>query len=231
MSEDVDQPRTVAIDRRFAERFDRRYGPGAAEELGSMLAKDCTTLAGVARKFGFSNEYARQINNRYCLGSLPARRKRRICTLGKPHIRRFPETTLFVWRAARQAGLDVTFLNIVDKGHVRTLSHGLVINGFACKIHELRTFITSKGSGVKYANMSVRGSRITAHSFHLGVCGDDVWVVPTDTTRGRPSISLPYYDAGCESYAGRRWSPFKNFKNAWGLLQNKKGEARTDAQA
>ena len=46
---------------KFPRQFERTYGPGAVERLKKIIENPDKSLASVARHFGFSREYARQV--------------------------------------------------------------------------------------------------------------------------------------------------------------------------
>ncbi len=61
---------------KFKRKFQEKYGPDALESF-DMMIKHRATLQEIARSFGFSREYARQVYNKLYHGSYRAHQRQR----------------------------------------------------------------------------------------------------------------------------------------------------------
>lgn len=218
----------VLLSLKSIKMFERLHGPGSAVQILQDLVRPCSSFAEIGKKYGLSRERVRQIYKSYLAEHLPQRngRQRQIfCSVLRPHRDTWPEETLVVWREARKAGLDVTYVNHQHG----TMSHILSVNGHLCKVKSTRHTWGLNGYGRKPHQQYFRFSfRDRAMQFYILVAQVpdmpiQFFIVPVEQVR-EEGIYIPvdnYSPYG--AYPGKVKTNWQAFKDAWYLLKNNEG--------
>ena len=197
----------------FARRFEKTYGPGAVESFKVMIENPDISLSCVARHFGFSREYGRQVYKKIYNSSYAKAYRQ------KQEIRR--EARLFKGRKSRK--LD-SLIKVKEKmaslglrANLKKGNHGymLLTNGYKLA---LRCTFTPKIKGTTqcfYISNS-KGGFISDYDFIIGLCvfreKSIHHILPQDVMPKNGVSLLPY--------AGPEKSKYAKFKEAWHLLKH-----------
>ena len=113
-------------------RFEQDHEENSLSLLLRLLMEECHSFSELGRKFGRSHEAIRKIYVKYLApySANPGVKRRRVCTLKRIHLPRFPDHILKVWRKARRAGIEVSAVNSLsgEQKNVHTLTRHLFFN-------------------------------------------------------------------------------------------------------
>ena len=200
---------------KFSRQFERIYGAGAVERFKKIIENPDNTLVYVARHFGFSREYARQVyKNIYGCPYTQAfknkllARKRKVCANRKKPKR----LELLIKIKEKMESLGLTL-------HLRIRKHAydILTNGYKLLLrHALTTVLIGKK---QYFHITTGASPVDI-DFIICLCrnnGESIhYVIPRHV--------MPKYGVYLSPEAGPTESKYARFKEAWYLLNHQKSD-------
>jgi AraC-like DNA-binding protein len=197
----------------FPRRFESTYGKGALESFKEIIEEPDKTLADVARHFGFSREYARQVFMKVyglpytaMLGKKIMKRKRQRLQ-ARMKTKRLG-SLMRVIAKLRSLGFEPY---VVNQGPAFTIA----VNGFKLGFRSTSRcyLIGSK----RYFRISRGRGRSPDHDFYICLC----------ETNGRPvhyvipAMIMPRSGVHLIPQASPEESKYAQFKEAWDILDHK----------
>lgn len=195
----------------FARRFEGRYGKGAVNKFKEIIHKPENTLADVARHFGFSREYARQIYKK---------------VYGRPYTKVFREKSMArkhkMLNAKMKSKRLRPLMEVVKKMESLGFSPRITNDGPSFTIiangYKLGFRCTSRPIHLRCKKRYYRISQSIGsnghHDFLICLCGNNAntihYVIPRH--------AMPKYGVYLIPEAGPCESKYAQFKEAWHLL-------------
>lgn len=203
----------------FARRFEGTYGTGALDTFKEIIEEPDKTLADVARHFGFSREYARQVFKKaYGVPYTRMRGKKRT----KRKHKRFQERM----KTKRFGSLMRVIAKLRSLGFEPCIANqgpgfSIAVNGF--KLGFRCTSRCCLVGSKRYFRISCGRGESTDHDFYICLCG----------TNGKsihyiiPGMMMPRSGVHLIPQATFEESKYAQFKEAWDLLGHKDPEKET----
>ncbi len=203
---------------KFPRRFERNYGAGAVERLIKIIENPDNTLVDVARHFGFSREYARQVYKKIYgysyteafQNKLQLRKRKILANRKKP---KQLELLLKIKEKMKSFGLTLHL-------RIRKHSYEILTNGYKLLVRHALTTVTI---GKKQYFHITTGASPADIDFIICLCrnnGESIhYVIPRHV--------MPKYGVYLFPEARPAESKYARFKEAWHLLNH---ENRTKAE-
>lgn len=199
----------------FFRRFDRSYGVGAVDSLKRMIEDPHTSLSDVARNFGFTREYARQIYKKIyghpyteAYKKKLLERKRRRCLE-----RKISQGGAFV----REIKRKIESLGLPYRVARNGQKYRIQVNGYALVLR--RALKTRSVCGRKYFHFYIAGCAKEDYDFLICLCRNGLeasyYVIPHDVLP-KSDISISPKEEGNSRYA--------MYREAWHLLISKEAD-------
>ena len=197
---------------KFPRQFERIYGAGAVEGLKKIIENPDNTLVDVARHFGFSREYARQVYEKiYGYPYTEAFKNKLLARKGKVRAnRKKPKRfELLIKIKEKMESLGLT-LHL----RIRKHSYSILTNGYKLLLRHALTTVTI---GKKQYFHITTGAGPADIDFIICLCrnnGESIhYVIPRHV--------MPKYGVYLSPEARPTESKYARFKEAWHLLNHK----------
>jgi len=196
---------------KFSRRFERTYGAGAVERLIKIIENPDNTLVDVARHFGFSREYARQVYEKIYgypyteafQNKLQLRKRKILANRKKP---KQLELLLKIKEKMKSLGLTLHL-------RIRKHSYEILTNGYKLLVRHALTTVTI---GKKQYFHITTGAGPADIDFIICLCrnnGESIhYVIPRHV--------MPKYGVYLLPEASPGESKYVRFKEAWHLLKH-----------
>lgn len=213
------------------------------DELLMLFSSDCQTFTLIAKKYQCSNENVRRIYKKYFAKFFSRRpnghKRRAMCTLKKRTLRKrevverepeehFAEIVSF----AKQNGLEVKRVPLVDGNYFNTARSSLRISNKICGIHVLaHLHIPNRSSKRIYTAFNIRRGGLEKIAFQIILQRipeeeSRIYIIPSSILLkefGEKQSKIFYLPVGESLYKERnlyRKTDFKQFIGAWHLLKD-----------
>ncbi|MBW1706884.1 MAG: AraC family transcriptional regulator [Deltaproteobacteria bacterium] len=205
---------------KFTRRFERVYGPGSVDKFKKLVGDRDNSLSDVARQFGFSREYARQVYKKiYGRPYTEVYKKKRKAKEKRRNAERIKNSKrvgalVKVSQKIKSMGIIADIINEQHKYMILTNRHKLIV-----KTSVKPTKIGSR----EYYRINYTGPKNMDCDFLVCLCGERKdethFVIPWDV--------LPKCTVSLLPQAGPDESKYSQFKEAWHLLKHTDdGESR-----
>ena len=199
----------------FFRRFDGSYGVGAVNAFKRMIEDKNTSLADVARHFGFSREYARQAYMKIYGYPYTETHKRKLFERKRRRYlcRKISEEDEFV----REVKRKIESLGLPADVSRNSQKYRILVNGYALVLK--RAMRTRSICGRKYFHFYIAAYANEDYDFLICCCRNGLevsyYVIPRSVLP-KSDISIPPKAGGNHRYA--------LYREAWHLLMSKEAD-------